>query len=1272
MKKFWVLLVFLNFLVASSVLAQTVDRLCVDGRIYFKLKNEVPVNVMHNNGIINPKDAYFLEDLIDKYKITDLVLPFISAESDILQRTFRMDFDNADMVDQLIKELSQHPDIEYAEKAPLFFISLVPNDPYYNVSLSGGMWGSANSSWHLNLINASQAWDVTPGDPDIVVAVLDNAIWIDHPDLANKVVSSIDLANGDNDPNPPDATYIWSHGTHSAGLIAAETNNGIGVASIGNGISIMAVKLGDDASDGQSMAAGFEGIVWAADNGADVINMSWGTPQFFQTMQNTVNYAYNKGCVLVGAAGNNGNGMETQVNPDIPINYVGYPAALPHVIAVGSCDVGDNKSDFSNYGTWIDVLAPGGYASSGFLGIGAFAVLSTTYNTAGTVMDMLNGTTGGAATFGVSGNYDLMQGTSMAAPVTSGLCGLMLSANPDLTPEELTFLLKSTCTNVNAQNAEFIDSIGAGRINAYAAVVAASNAIAPLVADFTASSVSIPEGGSIDFTDLSIGTPVSWEWAFEGAENPISNVQNPTNIVYNTAGVFQVSLTVTDAESNEDTEIKTYYIIVGSSGSTAESAWILQHTHFTSPYRGVFQVDIPDENTAWVLTYDGTGGTYTTDFARTADGGSTWIPGVLDIPSELKPGDISAIDDQHAWLAAYNTAGGGGIYYTADGGETWTHQSTASFSGSSSFCNVVHMFNENEGYAMGDPESNEFEIYTTANGGETWTRVNGANIPNPETDEMGWTGVQDAYGDIAWFGSSTGRIFRTSDKGQTWQAFNTGEDNVSRISFWDDQNGIIICQVTNQSTGAIESWNMRKTSNGGETWSLINISGGYQFSDVSVVPGNLGMVVSVNISQTVGDNFSAISMDYGTTWEMLDDSIQYTCVEFLNEENGWAGSFNLDAENGGIYKWAGNPGENPYFVSSPITEVDEMAVYTYNIEVIDPANGTITINAASGDPLPEWLTLTDNGDGTAVLTGTAPEVSAPVENFPVVIEASNGTVDIRQEFTINVNTIDLAPIFTSEPITSNFVNVLYTYNITTSDPDGDDLVITAVQKPSWSTFVDNGDGTAVLTGTPTTTSMLGFQVKLQVTDGIYTAEQNFSIQVTQNHAPEFTSEPVVSGTTNTVYLYNITATDDDDQPITITATTLPEWASLTDNGDGTAIMTGTPLNPSTEGYPVVLQVSDGMLSTDQEFSIVVVNSSIIDFGMGMISLYPNPTVDVLYITNAMNSEYQLFDILGHCLYSGVINTASFAIDVEGLSSGNYIVKLKNDGQYGVLRFEIVK
>jgi len=1169
-----VLIAILITLPVIGVFAQTVNSLWVDGRIYLKISDNASMNVPETNGIINPSEVYFLEGLVERYGITEISKPFKSAKSDILQRTFKIDFENMYEIDNFIRELSQNQAIEYAEPAPLFFINLIPDDPYYNADLSGGMMGSANSSWHLNLINADEAWDVTVGNSDIVVAVLDNAIWIDHPDLTNKVVLAVDLGNGDDDPNPPEATYIWSHGTHSAGLIGAETNNGIGVASIGNGISIMAVKLGDDASDGQAMAAGYEGITWAADHGADVINMSWGSPQFFQTMQNIVNYAYNIGCVLVGAAGNNGNGAETQVNPDIPINYVGYPAALDHVIAVGSCDIGDNKSDFSNYGTWIDVLAPGGYATEGFMGIGAFSVLSTTYNEPGTVWDMINGTTGGAASFGVSGNYDLMQGTSMACPVTAGLCGLILSANPDLTPEELTALLKSTCDNVDAQNSEFIDSIGAGAIKLVAAVTAATNLIAPLVADFMASTVVIPVGGTVDFTDHTIGSPTTWAWEFEGGVPSVSDLQNPTAITYNEEGVYSVILTASDGV-NEDTEIKTTFIIVGQSGDVAESGWIEQHTKFTSPYRGVFLTEIVDENTAWILTYDGSGGSITRDFARTIDAGTTWTPDTIEVATNFAPGDLSAIDGLNAWVVVYDVAGGGGIYKTSDGGANWVQQTSAAFDGTTSFANVIHMFDENNGYCMGDPDGGEFEIYTTVDGGENWILLDGASIPNPETDEMGWTSVADAVGDIAWFGTNTGRVFKTTDRGMTWTAYETGEANVSTISFADESNGVAICQVNNATTGVIESWKMVKTTDGGETWNEIVVADQY-LSDVSAVPGKPGMYVGTKISQTAEANFSVYSLDYGTSWTQIDDSIQYTNVKMYNEDCGWAGGFNWDANSGGIYKWIGiAPSDEPFFTSSPALEVVEFDTYTYNIVSVDPNELTLTLTA----PIkPEWLVLTDNGDGTGTLSGTAPEIAGETEDFAVTLNVSNGEFDADQEFVITVLTSNQAPEFTSENPTTHVQNTPFEYIATASDPDEDVLVITAPTLPSWASFVDNGDGTAVVSGTPETTSFLGFQIILVVSDGMFEDTQNFRLQVTANNVE--------------------------------------------------------------------------------------------DFGYGAISIFPNPTSSLINIKNCQNSRCEVIDVVGQVIYQGTIDNSDSYINMENFTEGNYFIRLYNDDE--VLTVKIVK
>jgi subtilisin family serine protease/photosystem II stability/assembly factor-like uncharacterized protein len=1113
-------------LMALVTFGQKYNSLWVDGRIYFKVSNSVSLDVPNENGRIMPKDLPFLGNLVEEYQITNVDMPFLSASSNSIRHTWRMDFGAIDKIESLIKDMEKIGVVEYAEPAPLFFISnyegdgntraqrFTPNDPYYNADLSYpglflGMGAfDVNSSWHLNLINAAEAWDETHGSEEITVAVLDNAIYVDHPDLTNMIdrENSIDLGDGDDDPNPPTPTYIWSHGTHSAGLIGAEKNNGIGVASIGSGVKIMAVKLGTDASDGQSMAAGFEGIVYAADHGADVINMSWGSPQFFQTMQNIVNYAYNKGCILLGAAGNNGNGAESQMNSDIPVNYTGYPAALEHVIAVGSCDVDDRKSDFSCYGTWLDLLSPGGFAYQGSMGLITFSVLSTTYNDAGDYSEYITGglsgdasqvTTGGAGGCGVEGKYDIMQGTSMACPVASGLAGLVLSKNPTLTPEELTEVMKSTCVNVDAINPEFVDSMGAGRIDAYAAVHAAGLLNMDLVADFEASDVILAVGDAINFTDRTVGTPTSWSWEFEGGTPATSTDQNPQNIAYNEEGIYQVRLTVSDG-TNTDTETKTYFILVGQSTTLGESAWEEQNTHFTTQYRASYNIEIVDPQNVWFTTMNGTDGTTARDFGVTNDGGTTWVPKTFSYDAQWMPGDISAISGTTAWTANYSgeTNGNGAIFKTTDGGDTWTRQGEELYQNSASFLNVIHFFNENEGYAQGDPVSGNFEIFRTTDGGETWTAV---SAPAAQSSEASTVGLDWAIGDIAWFGTNKGRIYKTTDKGATWTVLSTGVSKmISEMSWADEMNGAVTVLDYNQTTGQTSNWQFLRTTDGGQTWNAVNVADSY-FSSFCLVPGTPGMIVITKSASALEDNFSAYSTDWGTTWEMLDDSIQYVRVQMHDINTGWAGGFNWDEDNGGIYKWRGiNMGL--HFTSLPVTNVDEEAEYTYTIVAENETANPITITMTTG---PEWLTLAQV-EGEYVLSGTAPHINALSQNYNVVLTADDGDETETQPFTITVHTTNVAPVFTSEPITTATQNVEYVYEVTCTDADNDNLTIEMTTGPSWATLVDNGDGTATLSGTPVTATTIGNgpQVILVVSDMLYQTTQSFNVRIAANSGVE--------------------------------------------------------------------------------------------------------------------------------------------------------------------------
>lgn len=854
---------FFAFLFSFSVFAQTVDPNAVDGEIYFQLKKEASLKALGVHGVVNINHLACLKGLKEAYKLTRASRPFYKASDSQLQRTYLLHFKNIKAVDSLISALKKNKNVVYAEKAPLFHIFFTPNDKYYN--------SSPIYNWYLNVIKAGKAWDIQKGNPHIKIAILDNGIYVNHPDLQSKIVAKIDLANNDNDPTPPKKTLEWSHGTHCSGLAGAATNNSIGIASIGYKVSLMAVKIARDSTNGKSMSYGYEGIVWAADHGANVISMSWGGPAYYQTGQNVVNYAYNKGCVLVAAAGNDGN-----TSPS-------YPADYHHVICVASTNSNDAKSSFSQYGKAIDVCAPGG--SDGNYGIYSTVYLSTT-------------------------SYSFMQGTSMATPIVSGLCGLMLSEDSTLTPEKLTAILKATCDNIDSINPGYVGQLGAGRIDAYKALVAVKDSMAlhTIIANFKASTVVVPEGGMVSFTDLSTGKPTSWNWTFQGGTPAHSTAENPAHIKYAKPGSYKVSLTVSNG-TKTNTETKTNFIIVYPLTS---GAWLPQATGFSAQYRGINYISIVNPDVVWANAYDGSGNNANVqEFTKTVDGGNTWRPGKYSgVPVGYTVGCISATDSTHAWIAMYNnnaTTGHGGIFATTDGGKTWNQQSTAVFDNKASFPDVVYFWNNEDGFCMGDPVNSYFQIYTTTNGGTNWTAVPDSHMPVALTGETGYVDLYAVHGKTVWFGTSKGRVYKSSDQGFHWSVSSTGMPDMTTLGFHNDTLGIATYTKYSQGGDSITSFQIVKTVDGGKSWTTVTPTGHYYKSDMAVIPDAPGMLVSTGISQNLAQCGSAYSLDEGNTWTMLDDSVQYTTVKFYNSSVGWAGGFSENSSSRGIWKWLGIP-----------------------------------------------------------------------------------------------------------------------------------------------------------------------------------------------------------------------------------------------------------------------------------------------------------------------------------------------------------------------------
>ena len=314
---------------------------------------------------------------------------------------------------KILKELKRSPikkDTEYIEPNYLYHALAVPNDPEYS------------KQWNFRNINVEQAWDETKG-AGVTVAVIDTGVS-KVPDLkSTKFVKGYDFVN-----NKDDASDDNGHGTHVAGTIAQSTNNGYGVAGIAYEASIMPLKV-LSGSGGGTIADIAESIKFAADNGAEIINMSLGGGGASSMMEEAVKYAHSKGVTIIAAAGNEGR------------NASAYPARYPDVISVSAIDAAGGKASYSNFGAGVDISAPGG-AETGKI-----------------IQNTVNPRTGESVFVG-------FQGTSMAAPHVSGVAALVRSTGVD-SPEEIRDILKQSARKVQEDH---LNHFGSGHLDANAAV----------------------------------------------------------------------------------------------------------------------------------------------------------------------------------------------------------------------------------------------------------------------------------------------------------------------------------------------------------------------------------------------------------------------------------------------------------------------------------------------------------------------------------------------------------------------------------------------------------------------------------------------------------------------------------------------------------------------------------------------------------------------------------------------------------------------------------
>ena len=307
----------------------------------------------------------------------------------------------------VVRALSNRPEVEFAELNEIIEpVQIIPNDPHYS------------SAWHLPTINAPSAWGLNLGD-NITVAILDTGVDPFHPDLGANLVAGRNTASGSST-----TTDVHGHGTKVAGVVAALSDNALGVASIAWHASIMPIRVTDRSDGYASFSAIADGIVWAADRGATVANASYEV-NGSSTVANAAQYMRNRGGLFFASAGNAGTDPGYSPNQSI--------------VAVSATTSSDTKASWSNYGAYVDLSGPG------------TGIWTTT-----------NG-----------GGFGTASGTSFSSPIAAAVAALVMSANPSLSASEVELVLKNSAVDLGISGSDV--EFGAGRVDAGAAVALAQN-----------------------------------------------------------------------------------------------------------------------------------------------------------------------------------------------------------------------------------------------------------------------------------------------------------------------------------------------------------------------------------------------------------------------------------------------------------------------------------------------------------------------------------------------------------------------------------------------------------------------------------------------------------------------------------------------------------------------------------------------------------------------------------------------------------------------------
>ncbi len=424
-----------------------------EGRVIVKFKPSIASTQRRTQSRFSPESQFQnkyphfqLKPLLKNRKKTSALKSQSAISVNPLERIYVLDYTSGEDPRKLAEMLSLEDNIEYAEPHFIRQTHFVPDEPNFE------------DFWWLANIQATKAWDITKGDTSVVVAIIDTGVDWNHEDLADNIkinwdeipddgldndgngyvddVRGWDFGSTNNFPgsggigdNDPSEEGSYTHGTHVAGIASGVTNNSLGIASVGYHTKLLPIKASIDNAEQGSIYYGYEGILYAAESGAQIINCSWGGEGFSNTEKFIIDYVTETyGALVVASSGNSGNDGDL-----FPL----YPASYDNVLSVGNVTIDDLKSFSSNYGIRnCDIMAPGSLILSTFR----------------------------------PNSYNYLTGTSMSSPMVAGAAALVKALHPSYSPQQLIEQLRSTADDIDSLNPQYAGKLGAGRLNIYRAL----------------------------------------------------------------------------------------------------------------------------------------------------------------------------------------------------------------------------------------------------------------------------------------------------------------------------------------------------------------------------------------------------------------------------------------------------------------------------------------------------------------------------------------------------------------------------------------------------------------------------------------------------------------------------------------------------------------------------------------------------------------------------------------------------------------------------------